>query len=159
MIQEKSLNWMIRKACIQDLDQILVNEKLCYATPWSDNLVEQSITSSSEFFVMLVGHKIAGHIVFQQVLDEIHLHNICIAPQWQRSGLAKQWLTFLTDFATQKLCNCILLEVRCSNQIAIQFYLKSGFGKIGYRKNYYSTFDGSLEDALVMKRMLAPKTE
>jgi len=157
MTNEKSINCIIRKACAQDLAQILGNEKLCYPTPWSNGLIAQNLAGPTDFFVMLVNQKIVGHLVFQLVLDEIHLHNICVAPDWQRKGLANQWIRFLNDFALQKACQYILLEVRRSNQVAIQFYIKSGFGKIGYRKNYYSTFDGSYEDAMVMKLLLKPK--
>ncbi len=151
MSDVQSINWDIDQASTHDLEQILVNEKLCYPTPWSKGLIEQSLSGASEFFVMRVNHKIVGHMVFQLVLDEIHLHNICVTPDWQHKGLAHQWLRFLTDFAKQKACNYIFLEVRRSNRVAIDFYIKSGFGQIGYRKNYYSTFDGSTEDALIMK--------
>ncbi len=187
---------IIRPAKTTDFEPILRNEKLCYPTPWSENLLKQTLnqscigqsenqssigqsensweldsqeldqkldsqkkpekrrTGQSEFYLMEVNHQIAGHLVMQRILDEIHLHNICIAPQYQGLGYGKQWLEFLIQEATNHQCKSILLEVRQSNQIATQFYLKAGFSQIGYRKNYYTTFDGSSEDALVMKRVV-----
>ena len=43
----------------------------------------------------------------------------------------------------------IFLEVRESNQIAINFYLKAGFEKISVRKRFYSN---PTENALIMKK-------
>jgi len=151
MNEKIPLNPLIRKASEPDFPQILNNEKLCYPVPWSEALLKQSLTAGKGFYVMQVDHELVGHMVFQTVLDELHLHNICITPKWQQQGLAKEWLCFLMNFGKQNHCKCILLEVRSSNQVAKQFYLNSGFGKIGYRKNYYSTFDDEQEDALVMK--------
>ena len=42
----------------------------------------------------------------------------------------------------------IFIEVSCLNKIAINFYIKNGFKKIGIRKNYYILKNNSRTDAL-----------
>ena len=48
----------------------------------------------------------------------------------------------------------LLLEVRASNQRAIQVYDTFGFAYIGRRKGYYPSTQSQREDALVMRLML-----
>ena len=50
-------------------------------------------------------------------------------------------------------CKKIFLEVRVSNNHAIELYNKTGFKKVSIRKNYYRLPDGK-EDALVMSKRL-----
>jgi [ribosomal protein S18]-alanine N-acetyltransferase len=47
----------------------------------------------------------------------------------------------------------LYLEVRPSNAAALALYARSGFARIGVRKNYYRAEDGR-EDALVLARSL-----
>ena len=50
-------------------------------------------------------------------------------------------------------CKKIFLEVRVSNNPAIELYNKTGFKRVSIRKNYYRLPDGR-EDALVMSKRL-----
>ena len=48
----------------------------------------------------------------------------------------------------------LILEVRASNQSAIDFYLKHGFEEISLRKNYYmnnSKHPNQKEDGIIMR--------
>jgi ribosomal-protein-alanine N-acetyltransferase len=47
-----------------------------------------------------------------------------------------------------------LLEVRISNQRAIDVYQRYGFSEIGRRKSYYPVADNLREDAIVMRMEL-----
>ncbi len=48
----------------------------------------------------------------------------------------------------------IFLEIRPSNLVAKNLYEKLGFRQIGARKDYYPSFSGGREDALVMSLLL-----
>ena len=78
-----------------------------------------------------------GYYLAQQVLDECHLHNIAIAPDFQRRGFARQLLQDLGQQAVARQCREILLEVRASNTAAIALYEHSGFRYQGSRPGYY----------------------
>ena len=47
----------------------------------------------------------------------------------------------------------IFLEVRISNEVAIDLYKKMGFKEIGLRRNYYRLREGR-EDAILMSKTL-----
>jgi ribosomal-protein-alanine N-acetyltransferase len=55
----------------------------------------------------------------------------------------------LEDIATEKELSFITLEVRESNESAINFYDSQGFEKIAVRKNYYSN---PIENAVLMTK-------
>jgi ribosomal-protein-alanine N-acetyltransferase len=48
----------------------------------------------------------------------------------------------------------ILLEVRPSNERALQVYERYGYTQIGRRKGYYPAHEGRREDAIVMRYVL-----
>ena len=89
-------------------------------------------------------------MIFQQVLDEIHLHNVCVIPSQQNKGLGHIWLNFLHKYADKNAIKEIILEVRVSNSIAKDLYAQRGYREIGLRKDYYQSQNGR-EDGLVMK--------
>lgn len=53
----------------------------------------------------------------------------------------------LMEAAWEAGCTDIFLEVRVSNQAALQFYRKLGYEVLSVRKNYYSN---PVEDAFIM---------
>jgi [ribosomal protein S18]-alanine N-acetyltransferase len=140
----------IRLATPDDLADIVNNEKQCYQVPWSEQNLKACLTSDYHFWVMQYQAQLLGHMIVQTVLDETHLHNVCVTPQHQSQGLGKLWLDYLVSFAKTTACKVIFLEVRKSNNTAIQLYQKLGFTSIGERKNYYTTNNGH-ENGLVME--------
>ena len=57
-------------------------------------------------------------------------------------------LNHLIEDAREQGARQMFLEVRESNQAAMQMYLNHGFNEVGRRRNYYPTAAGR-EDALV----------
>jgi ribosomal-protein-alanine N-acetyltransferase len=140
----------IKNASSEDLDSIFNNEQLSYEIPWSKNSLEACFKDEYSVFVMEYQKDIIGHMIIQWVLDEAHLHNVCVVPKFQSRGLGKLWMSHLVESAQSKSCSVIFLEVRESNLKAIDLYLKLGFSQIGERKNYYQTKLGR-EAGLVME--------
>ena len=143
-------NVKIGTAEISDLATILLNEKNAYTIPWSENSIEECFNGNYHIFVLRFDHEIIGHMIIQHVLDEIHLHNVCIIPAFQNHGLGLMWLEYLKNFAQEYCAKSVILEVRESNLRAIGIYLEFGFKQIGFRKDYYQTADGR-EHGLVME--------
>lgn len=77
---------------------------------------------------------------------EYNILNIATKKGHEKKGYGTQLLTFLSDNAKQNGYNSIWLEVRESNQKAIDFYQNFGFKFDYLRKKYYS--DG--ENALIL---------
>ena len=82
---------------------------------------------------------------------EVHLLDIGVIPERQRSGLGRKLLEFLCDEARRAGMTRMLLEVRVSNAPAIAFYQQTAFTEIGRRRGYYPATEGR-EDAIVMAR-------
>ena len=98
--------------------------------------------------VMLCDNELAGFIEAQIIADEIHLYDVAVDPKFRRQGFAQA----LIEELTLQPCTAILLEVRESNQAALQLYRKCGFAVDGIRKNYYSA---PVENAVLMSRKLS----
>jgi len=76
-----------------------------------------------------------------------------VEPTQQKQGIGKVLLDDVLVNSQQKKASTIFLEVRESNQRAIQLYQVAGFNEIGLRKNYYPTANGK-ENAVIMALMI-----
>jgi ribosomal-protein-alanine N-acetyltransferase len=92
-----------------------------------------------------------GYCVLMPVVDEMHLLNLCVAPQAQGTGAGLTLLREAMRITRGKALSGILLEVRPSNLRALRLYERFGFATIGRRKNYYPARRHGREDALVMR--------
>lgn len=80
-------------------------------------------------------------------VDEGHITTIAVAPESRSRGIGELLLNGLIDQAINLNADVLTLEVRVSNLVAQQLYLKYGFRPAGTRPRYY-TDNG--EDALIM---------
>lgn len=80
-------------------------------------------------------------------VDEGHITTIAVAPAYRGRGIGELLLNGLIDQALDMHADVLTLEVRVSNIVAQQLYLKYGFRPAGKRLRYY-TDNG--EDALIM---------
>jgi len=101
-------------------------------------------------------NRLAAYYLAQDVLDEVHIMQIAVAPECRRTGLAKRLMQYEIERKRRHGMASMLLEVRASNTPAQALYLSLGFTVIGTRKNYYTpTPDVPLgEDAVLMTFML-----
>lgn len=144
---------VIRQACASDLEIICINERKSYSIPWSNKSIQESIEGDHYVFLMKSHEHVIGHMIIQQILDETHLLNVCVVPEFQRKGMGKDWINFLLSFAAEHSSISLFLEVRISNHSAISLYTQSGFKTLATRKGYYRTHNGA-EDGLVMELKL-----
>jgi len=142
---------MIKVIDIQDLSEVMEVERLSYSIPWSESVFEDSIKGSNECWLIEYQGKGCGHAVVSNVLDEVHLLNICIAPKFANQGLGRVLLQYLISKAIERKAKMFFLEVRASNKSAIHLYFSEGFNEVGLRPNYYPSESGKgREDALLM---------
>lgn len=137
-----------RNLCSSDLASVLVIEKRAYPIPWTQKMLETSLAKDDCFGVEL-GGVLIGYALVSYVLDEAHLLNICIDPGYKRKGYGRKLLQFAISKAIEKNANVFFLEVRESNQSAIELYFSEGFNEVGLRPNYYPAEQGR-EDAVLM---------
>jgi ribosomal-protein-alanine N-acetyltransferase len=77
----------------------------------------------------------------------LKINNIAIRKEYRRMGLGRWLMEYVLDLGFRKGCDSAGLEVRGSNEAAIQMYRKLGFKISGMKKRYYSD---NGEDALLM---------
>lgn len=142
-----------------NLAAVLQVEQQAYAHPWSRTNFLDSLASGYQAQLLLAGDTLLGYFVAMKGVDEVHLLNITVAPEYQRQGWAPVMLEALTIWAQGQGAEWLWLEVRCNNLRAIQVYEAHGYGQVGRRKNYYPAVEGQREDALVMSRRLGPAGE
>ena len=139
----------------QQIDAIMAIEVQAYEVPWSKTVMRDCLIKDYSCMGLFDHQQLIGYYIVQAILDEAHILNFCIAPTHQGQGLASIQMQSLIDWAKDTGIERLLLEVRRSQKVAREFYLKSGFEQIGERKGYYPTpKQGIREDALVMVKYL-----
>lgn len=141
---------MIENVLPEDFSQLFEIEQAAHLVPWNEGTLRNNQGDKYLNLKWQAQGEILAFAICQQVLDEATLFNIAVHPKAQGKGIGKQLLSGLIE---QLRCRDVLtlwLEVRASNQAAIQLYQSLGFNEVTVRKRYYPTPDGGREDAIVM---------
>lgn len=150
----KQADFFARTMRSSDLDLVVQNEAMAYKHPsWSKRIFVDCLRAGYQCWVLASKQNIVAHGVMSVAIGECHLLTLCVAPQYQRRGYARKLFHVLLDRATKLDARECFLEVRVSNQPAIDLYRSMGFVQVGLRKDYYPEGD-SKEDALLMSRSL-----
>ena len=118
------------------LDAVLGIEKRAYAHPWLRANFTDSLQSGYQAQLLLADDTLLGYFVAMKGVDEVHLLNITVAPEYQRQGWAHVMLDALSIWARGQGADWLWLEVRLGNQRAIEVYQAQGYRRVGVRKNY-----------------------
>jgi [ribosomal protein S18]-alanine N-acetyltransferase len=139
---------IIREMREDDLVDILEIEKRSFISPWTRRMFEETIESPiSTNSVIEINSEILGYIMLYSVVDEAHIMNLAVHPDYRGRGYASKLITRTVLHVAMKNVSEFFLEVRESNINAQCLYTKFGFEVIGKRKRYYAETN---EDALVM---------
>ena len=133
---------------VEDVDAVHEIETLCFKTPWSRESFLREVTENecARYVVLREGGRAIAYAGVWFVLDEGHITNIAVHPDWRGRGCGEKVTRGLIQLAADSGMNWMTLEVRRSNKIAQNLYHKVGFIDVGYRKRYYE----NAEDALIM---------
>lgn len=134
-----------------DLDEVLEIEKTSCPAPWSRDLFLRELNHGYSHnlvarWVDEAEERIAGYVVFWDVVDEIHLLDLAVHADYRRRGVAKALLKRVIEAGLKMGCNRLFLDVRESNEAASRLYRLYGLKEIALRERYYQ--DG--ENAIVM---------
>jgi ribosomal-protein-alanine N-acetyltransferase len=99
--------------------------------------------------------QIGAFALAQVAADEAEILTIGVAPAWQRQGVATKLLDGVKRAAVRAGAPRLFLEVAQSNGPAIALYGRNGFSEAGRREDYYTRPDGSREDALILRAVMA----
>ncbi|CAN5648854.1 ribosomal protein S18-alanine N-acetyltransferase [soil metagenome] len=151
---------LLRTLTVSHLDAVVAIEKACYPFPWTRGNFIDSLAAGYEAQVLLDPQvkspaRLLGYWVAMPGVDEMHLLNITVAPEYEGRGYARFMLDALIRIAQSRGDQQLWLEVRPSNHRARDLYIRYGFRQVGVRKGYYPAALGRREDALVMSYQIA----
>ena len=136
------------------VEAVAAIEQQAYAHPWTDGNFLDSVRSGYQAQMLVADTQILGYFIAMKGVDEVHLLNLTVAPQWQGQGWGRMMLDALALWSRSQGAQWLWLEVRVSNGRAQQIYESHGYRRVGERKGYYPGDAGKREDAVVMSLKL-----
>ena len=137
-----------------DLDAVMDIEQRVYTHPWSRASFTDVLDSGYAVQLLKAGDTLLGYFVVMQGVEEAHLLNIALAPEYQRQGWAPLMLQAVEIWARARSAVWLWLEVRSGNTRAQAVYRARGIEPVGRRTGYYAAGRCQREDAVVMRLAL-----
>jgi len=150
MPESKAVEVLFVPMLAERLDDVVAIEQRAYAHPWNRTHFLDSLQSGNQAQLLMAGDVLLGYFVAMQGVNEVHLLNITVAPQYQGQGWSRVMLDALTLWARGQSAEWLWLEVRVGNLRAMRVYEAHGYKRVGQRKEYYPSGHGQREDAVVM---------
>jgi ribosomal-protein-alanine N-acetyltransferase len=161
------------------LDEVLRVEQRAYALPWSRTNFIDALHSGYQAQLLVARPfdgppreqsppfeglgaagaggdccAVLGYFVAMKGVDEVHLLNLTVAPEYQGQGWSRVLLDALAIWARGQAAEWLWLEVRVNNLRALGVYEAHGYRRVGLRRDYYPALHGKREDAIVMSLRL-----
>ena len=135
------------------LEQIAEIEKQCFSDPWSLNSIRYELDNPLSMWIIAEENGVvAGYVGSQSVMGEADMMNLAVVPSYRRQGIGRQLVERLVNELKKNDVHLLFLEVRVTNEPAIELYHSLGFVQVGRRPNYYSH---PKEDALILRKELS----
>lgn len=154
---------ILRTMELADLDAVVKVEESAHPHPWSTDLIRRELDHTWSTVLLaveqemldgsLAAERVAGHIIFWLVHDEIHVLNVATAPEFRRRGYGRALMEACEEKGRSRGAVLSTLEVRKSNDPAIALYRSLGYRQVGLRPRYYVNDN---EDAIVMLKEFRP---
>ena len=144
-----------RLATPADLDGVLAIEDASFNNPTTREWYEAELKRPEVCYIYVLRTDqcpVAAFCAFWRVVDQIHINNLAVRPEFRGQGLATRLLEAVMAEAGQMGVHSATLEVRRSNTPALRLYAKAGFNEAGVRRSYYTQ---PVEDALVLVKVSA----
>lgn len=142
---------IIKKAEQSHVPQIAEIEKENIPQPWSEAAFAAALEDEkSVTLAAFCGDVLCGFITGVYLLDTADIYSVAVSEEYRGKGVGK---LLLDEFfsALPNEVQAVNLEVRESNSSAINLYEKTGFERVGLRKNFYQD---PRENAVLMTKTL-----
>ena len=156
----------IRSAEESDLPAVHRIEASSFADPWSLQSFRSTLALERMRFLVAeesldapVGGRtgepqLLGYVIAIVLSDEAEIADLAVAPLARRRGIGGMLLDRIVAESIERGVRTLYLDVRESNVGARALYESRQFLPVGRRRGYYRS---PLEDALLLKRELAPR--
>jgi ribosomal-protein-alanine N-acetyltransferase len=140
----------IQPLVLDDVSAIEEIEQTSMPAPWSRMMfVSEIVKPTSVCLGAFVDNALVAYVIVSRYVDAWHVMNLVVAPKHRRQGIATRLLVALFEQTADDDRRGFTLEVRVSNDAAIELYESMGFRGQGVRRGYYTD---NREDALIMWR-------
>ena len=140
----------ILKMTVDDIENVVQIEAEAYGEHhWSkSSFYDEMQNNLAKYYVAKTENgELVGYAGVWHIIDEGHITTIAVKKSHLRKHIGEAIIVkILVDCYLAKI-KYLTLEVRASNQPAINLYNKYGFNSLGTRKGYYQDNN---EDALIM---------
>jgi ribosomal-protein-alanine N-acetyltransferase len=144
----------IRRLNYADLPQVIAIERRSFPTPWSLAMFVLELSKPSGICLAALREgRLVGYLVCSRYDKVWHIMNVAIDPDQRRRRTATKLIERLFDRVADENAQ-YTLEVRTSNDAAIELYEGFGFRAAGLRRRYYQD---NGEDAVIMWRTPATR--
>lgn len=136
----------------EDLDAVAALEADAFTNPWTREMLARELRQSDVARVYVLrgmGKRVAAFCACWLVFDELHVNTVAVDPALRRQGLARRLMVHVLEDAVRGGAAHATLEVRRSNQPALELYRRLGFVVEAVRPGYYTKPE---EDALILWR-------
>lgn len=140
---------LVRKMIHADLEQVIEIDQISFSLPWPKRSFQYELDENftSRCWVADVDGRIAAMMVGWMIIDELHVATIAAHPDYRGQGIGKKVLVHALLAARKEGVIRAFLEVRQTNEAALNMYRSLGFVEDGRRKEYYKDNN---EDAILM---------
>lgn len=140
---------LIRRMDYSDVDKIVSLEHELFSSPWDKEAFYYELEKNAFSTILILENddEIVGYIGMWLLGDQTQITTLGIKKVFQGNGYAKMLMDKCAEITKSLGYGNINLEVRVSNQKAINLYKKCGFKIVTIRKNYYQD---NHEDAYLM---------
>ncbi len=130
------------------IDGVYEIEKNTFPMPWSkDAFIKELVNDIATYYVAVFDDEIVAYGGMWIVAGDANITNIAVREEYKKMGIGEKLVEKLINRAKNNNCTGITLEVRVSNNSAINLYKKKGFEIEGLRKKFYTDNN---EDAHIM---------
>jgi [ribosomal protein S18]-alanine N-acetyltransferase len=137
---------------VEQIEDVLTIEEASFTNPWTREMYLAELQNRGVSFCFLArgdDGQAVGFCSVWRVVDELHINNLAVLPDFRRSGIGSDLLQYVLQHGAGLGARRATLEVRQSNEAARLLYEHFGFAVAGVRRSYYTK---PVEDALVLWR-------
>jgi ribosomal-protein-alanine N-acetyltransferase len=125
---------------VEDLEQVVAIDQVSFSLPWPPRSFHFEVTDNpaSRCWIVEQDDKVIAMMVAWLIVDEIHIASIATHPDFRKQGIGEHLLAHTLQFAKEEGALTSFLEVRESNDAALNMYRKFGYVESGRREGYYA---------------------
>ena len=104
----------------------------------------------TNYFTYVANNQVVAFINYDIMYERAELININVLNSYQNKHIASKLIEYMLEDCKNKKVKSITLEVKITNEKAINLYKKYGFKQVSIRKKYYNGIDGILMEKELM---------